>query len=159
MRSRYGSSRDSTARQPPLPPVRALLVLLLAAAATSAAASLVAIDLGSENLKVCLVKPGRTPISIVVNEMSRRKTPALVGLVDGERVVGEEAASLAIRFPAGIYAELRNLLGRSAADAEVARLLAAHRLPYTVVDHPGRGTAAVAVNATTAYLVEELVVR
>lgn len=55
--------------------------------------------------QVCLVKPGRTPISIVVNEMSKRKTPALVGLVQEggsegvSRVLGEEAFSLAIRYP------------------------------------------------------------
>lgn len=124
----------------------------------AAQGSLMAIDLGSEYLKVCLVKPGRTPISIVVNEMSRRKSPALVGIVEEERVLGEEASSLGIRYPNLIFSQLRNLLGRSAGDAEVQRLVQQNLLPYTVVDHPERGTAALQVNETTSYLVEELVV-
>lgn len=135
-----------------------VLALVLCSAATAVQGSLMAIDLGSEFLKVCLVKPGRTPISIVVNEMSKRKSPALVGLVDGERVIGEEAFSLAIRYPNQIYSQLRNLLGRSAQDAEVQRLLRDSMLPYKVVDDPVRGTCALQVNETTSYLVEELAV-
>lgn len=124
----------------------------------SAHGSLMAIDLGSEYLKVCLVKPGRTPISIVVNEMSRRKSPAVVGLIDEERVLGEEAYSLGIRYPNSIFSQLRDLLGRSAEDAEVKRVLEENLLPYVVVDHPARGTAALPYNKTTTYLIEELVV-
>lgn len=48
--------------------VGAVAALLLLAATANGA--LMSIDLGSEYLKVCLVKPGRTPISIAVNEMS-----------------------------------------------------------------------------------------
>jgi hypoxia up-regulated 1 len=135
-----------------------LLAVLALSAATAAHASLMAIDLGSEFLKVCLVKPGRTPISIVVNEMSKRKAPALVGLVDEDRVVGEEAFSFAIRYPNTIFSQLRNLLGRKAEDAEVQRILKDNMLLYKVVDHPLRDTCAIQVNETTAYLVEELVV-
>jgi hypoxia up-regulated 1 len=124
----------------------------------AAQGSLMAIDLGSEYLKVCLVKPGRTPISIVVNEMSRRKSPALVGIVDEERVLGEEAFSLGIRYPNVIFSQLRNLLGRSAGDAEVQRLVQQNLLPYKVVDHPQRGTAALQINETASFMVEELVV-
>jgi hypoxia up-regulated 1 len=90
--------------------------------------------------------------------MSKRKSPALVGLVEDERVVGEEAFSFAIRYPNTIYSQLRNLLGRSAQDAEVQRVLQDSMLLYKVVDHPLRGTCAVQVNETTSYLVEELVV-
>lgn len=135
-----------------------LLATVLVCQLLAAQASLLAIDLGSEYLKVCLVKPGRTPISIVVNEMSRRKSPALVGIIDGERVLGEEASSLGIRYPDLIFTQLRNLLGRSAQDAEVQRLLKENLLPYKVVDHPERGTCALQINQTTTYMVEELVV-
>eukprot|EP00882_Tetradesmus_deserticola_P018739 GHRQ01020125.1.p1 GENE.GHRQ01020125.1~~GHRQ01020125.1.p1 ORF type:complete len:482 (+),score=182.99 GHRQ01020125.1:103-1446(+) len=134
-----------------------LIALLACQLMLAAQGSLMAVDLGSEYLKVCLVKPGRTPISIVVNEMSRRKSPALVGIVDEERVLGEEAFSLGIRYPNVIFSQLRNLLGRSAGDAEVQRLLQQNLLPYTVVDHPQRGTAALQINETTSLLVEELV--
>lgn len=43
-------------------------VVLLQLVGTARAAVL-AIDLGSEFLKISIVKPGRTPISIVLNEM------------------------------------------------------------------------------------------
>ena len=36
------------------------------------------VDIGSENIKVTIVQPGRVPISIVTNEMSRRKSPGAV---------------------------------------------------------------------------------
>ena len=49
----------------------AMLVLMLACTAfiSTAEAAVLAVDLGSEFLKVSIVKPGRTPISIVLNEM------------------------------------------------------------------------------------------
>eukprot|EP00775_Hariotina_reticulata_P013787 gene13787-13908_t len=89
--------------------------------------------------------------------MSRRKSPALIGLIDDERVLGEEAFSLAIRYPNMIFSQLRDLLGRSAEDPEVKRLLQENLLPYKVVDNPVRGTCALQVNETTSILVEELV--
>jgi hypoxia up-regulated 1 len=48
-----------------------MLVLLIACTAfiSTAQAAVLAVDLGSEFLKVSIVKPGRTPISIVLNEM------------------------------------------------------------------------------------------
>jgi hypoxia up-regulated 1 len=117
-----------------------------------------AIDLGSEYLKVCLIKPGRTPIAIVVNEMSRRKSPALVGMAGEDRLLGEEAFSFAIRYPTTVFSRTRDLLGRSAADPYVQNMLAANLLPYELVDHPERKTAMAKINGSTAYLAEELVV-
>ena len=42
------------------------------------AGPLMAVDFGGEFIKVSVVKPGRTPISIVPNEMSKRRTSAQV---------------------------------------------------------------------------------
>ena len=39
--------------------------------------AIMAVDLGSEWLKVSVVKPGRSPFSIVVNEMCARSRPSL----------------------------------------------------------------------------------
>lgn len=44
---------------------------------------LMAVDFGGEFIKVSVVKPGRTPISIVPNEMSKRRTSAQVGFAAG----------------------------------------------------------------------------
>ena len=105
--------------------VAALVVVQILA---SAHASMMAIDLASEFLKVSLIKPGRTPISIVVNEMSKRKTPALVGFSSlGERLLGEEASSFAVRYPETTYARAMELLGKSAGDPTIAHMLKDHR--------------------------------
>lgn len=137
-----------------------LLALCGLLAARQAAASLMAIDLGSEYLRAVLVKPTArgSPLQIVSNEMSRRKSPALVGIAGEERLLGEEAFSFSIRYPTTVFSRTRDLLGRSAGDAFVQNLLAADRLPYQLSDHPERGTVMAKVNDTTAFLVEELVV-
>lgn len=145
----------------------ALLPLLLAAAAVAASLSLLphgahgalfAVDLGSEYLKVSLIKPGRTPISVAVNEMSKRKSPALVGVVNGERLVGEEAFSFGVRYPETIYMRSRDLLGKLPGDATIKSLLADNVLPYDVVPHPLRDVASVRVNENATFSAEELVV-
>ncbi|KAI8464405.1 MAG: Hsp70 protein-domain-containing protein [Monoraphidium minutum] len=137
--------------------MRACIALLLGLLAQQASASLMSIDLGSENLKVCLIKPGRTPIAIVVNESSRRKSPALVGFANQDRLLGEEAAAVAIRYPTSTFSRARDMLGRSASDPWVQNMLSAHSLPYELVDHPERKTAMAKINDTAAYLAEELV--
>lgn len=139
----------------------ALLLSSLLLLASPASGSLMSIDLGAENLRAVLVKPsGRgNPLQIVVNEMSRRKSPALVGLAGEDRLLGEEALSFAIRYPTTVFSRVRDLLGRSAGDAFVQNMLKSNALPYEVVDHPERKTAMLKVNETTAYLAEELAVR
>jgi hypothetical protein len=139
----------------------ALLLLLLAAGAGLAHGSLMAIDLGSEYLRAVLIKPsGRgSPLQIVVNEMSRRKSPALVGVAGEDRLLGEEAFSFAIRYPTTVFSRTRDMLGRSARDPIVQNMLSTNLLPYELLDHPERGTVMAKVNSTAAYLAEELVVR
>jgi hypoxia up-regulated 1 len=133
------------------------LALLLFAAIGRAASSLMSVDLGSEYLKVCLVKPGRTPIAIAVNEMSKRRSPALVGVVNGERLLGEEAFSFAVRYPESIVARARDFLGKDADDPTIADMLKEHVLPFKVVPHPKRQQAALQLG-DTVYSPEEFVV-
>ena len=136
----------------------ALGLLLLAAG--PACASLMAIDLGSEYLRAVLVKPTArgSPLQIVVNEMSRRKSPALVGIAGQDRLLGEEAFSFAIRYPPPVFSRTRDLLGRSAGDAFVHNMLASDLLPYELSDHPERKSVMAKINETASILVEELVV-
>ncbi|GLI64023.1 hypothetical protein VaNZ11_007184 [Volvox africanus] len=135
----------------------ALAVACVALLAQVATAALMSIDLGSEYLKVCLVKPGRTPISIAVNEMSKRKSPALVGIVNGERLLGEEAFSFAVRYPEFIFQRARDLLGKDPDDPTIAAMLSEHGLPYKVVPHPKRGVASLQIGEDAIYSPEELV--
>jgi hypoxia up-regulated 1 len=111
--------------------LRLVLLLLLNSIPSESAVS--SIDLGSEWIKVAVVnlKPGQTPISIAINEMSKRKTPALVAFQSGTRLLGEEALGIAARYPDKVYSHLRDMLGKSY--EKVKGFLEAMYLPYDVV--------------------------
>lgn len=113
------------------------------------------IDLGSEWVKVAVVnlKPGQTPISIAINEMSKRKSPALVAFHSGDRLIGEEAAGLVARYPEKVYSQIRDLIGKPVDYAK--RKLAEFYLPFDVVED-SRGVAAIRVDDGTVYGVEEM---
>ena len=97
-----------------------------------------------EFLKVASIRPGKVPIQVVVNEMSRRKSPALVGLIPNtekgglDRVRGEEAFSFAVRYPETSFSRARDLLARPAGHPLVTKMLQDHLLPFEVVAHPNR---------------------
>ncbi|CAL8469535.1 g9076 [Coccomyxa elongata] len=118
---------------------------------------LMAVDFGGEFIKVSVVKPGRTPISIVPNEMSKRRTSAQVAFVDGDRLLGEEAAALAVRYPDRVYARTRDLLGKLAASDAVGSLLTENHLPYTIVEDAQRKTVAVKAHTGELLSAEALV--
>lgn len=56
------------------------------------------IDFGSQYIKIGIVKPG-VPMEIVLNKESRRKTPNILSIRNGERLFAEAAAALVIFFP------------------------------------------------------------
>ena len=88
-------------------------VLLIAAAVHYAAGAVFTVDLGSESIKVAVVnpRPGHSPIAIAINEMSKRKSPALVAISDGDRLLSEEAAGIATRYPDRVVSRLRDIVG------------------------------------------------
>uniref|UniRef100_A0A6I8P901 Hypoxia up-regulated protein 1 n=1 Tax=Ornithorhynchus anatinus TaxID=9258 RepID=A0A6I8P901_ORNAN len=77
------------------------------------------VDLGSESMKVAIVKPG-VPMEIVLNKESRRKTPVTVALKENERFFGDGAASVAIKNPKVALRYFRDLLGKRADNPHVA---------------------------------------
>ncbi|KAL6553584.1 hypothetical protein OROGR_007426 [Orobanche gracilis] len=87
------------------------LFLLNSFQSESAVAS---IDLGSEWMKVAVVnlKPGQPPISIAINEMSKRKTPSLISFHADSRLIGEESLNLLARYPSKVYSNLPLLLAK-----------------------------------------------
>ncbi|KAL8126893.1 heat shock 70 kDa protein 17-like [Apium graveolens] len=117
------------------------------------------IDLGSESLKVAVVnlKPGQIPISIAINEMSKRKSPALVAFHSGNRLIGEEAAGLVARYPNKVFLSFRDLICKPCDIAKNA--LAKMYLPFDIVDDPVRNVIAINVNDSDdgIYSIEELV--
>jgi len=74
--------------------------------------AVMSIDLGSEWLKIAIVKPG-VPMEIVLNKESKRKTEVAVSMRNEERVFGSSAVSKGVRFPASTYMYLQDLLGKS----------------------------------------------
>jgi hypoxia up-regulated 1 len=125
----------------------------------SAHSRLMAVDLGGEFLKVSVVAPGRIPISIVINEMSRRKTQALVGFVQGQRVLGEEATTLAGRQPDKFVKLLRDMIGKPADDPSLLRMLEDNLLQYDIVPDEDRGSIRIRIpGVERPFLIEELVV-
>lgn len=136
----------------------ALTIFVLISLTTSApAAPLMAVDLGSDFIKVAVVPPGKLP-EIVTNEMTKRRTSAQVAVVDGNRLLGEEAAALSIRYPSKVFSRLRDLLGKSAQDPSIAALQQTQMLPYTIEAEPHRGTITVSIDDGSALSSEQLVV-
>ncbi|DBA73173.1 hypothetical protein WJX79_004877 [Trebouxia sp. C0005] len=134
-----------------------LAILLLISLGTSAAAGpLMAVDLGSEFIKVAVVPPGKLP-EIVTNEMTKRRTSAQVAVVDGNRLLGEEAAALSIRYPSKVFSRLRDLLGKSPADSSIEDLQQSHLLPYSIEADSQRGTIAVSADDGSVLSSEQLV--
>ncbi|XP_004502074.1 heat shock 70 kDa protein 17 [Cicer arietinum] len=116
------------------------------------------VDLGSESLKVAVVnlKPGQSPISIAINEMSKRKSPVLVSFHDGNRLLGEEAAGLVARYPQKVYSQMRDLIGKPYASAK--NFLDSLYLPFEAKEDSSRGTVSFVVDKNgTEYSPEELV--
>ncbi|KAL3615314.1 hypothetical protein CASFOL_040975 [Castilleja foliolosa] len=87
------------------------LFLLNSFQSESAVAS---IDLGSEWMKVAVVnlKPGQPPISIAINEMSKRKSPCLISFHADSRLIGEESSNLLARYPHKVYSHLTSLIAK-----------------------------------------------
>ncbi|XP_068646814.1 heat shock 70 kDa protein 17-like [Aristolochia californica] len=115
------------------------------------------IDLGSEWMKVAVVnlKPGQTPISVAINEVSKRKSPALVGFQGGNRLVAEEAAGIVARYPDKVYSHLRDIIGKPFKYAK--DLLESLYLPFDLVED-SRGAAGIRIDdGVTVFSAEELV--
>ncbi|ERN07661.1 heat shock 70 kDa protein 17 [Amborella trichopoda] len=133
-----------------------LFLLLFCTNPTPSNSAVCSIDLGSEWMKVAVVnlKPGQSPISVAINEMSKRKSPALVAFHSGDRLVSEEASGLIARYPNKVFAHIRDFLGRPF--KFVQELMNAMYLPYDIVeDH--RGAAAIRIDdGVTVYSAEEL---
>lgn len=140
--------------------IAALFLLCLSTnAPSSVEGAVMAIDLGGEFLKISILKPGRIPISIVTNEMSKRKTPAAVAFVGEDRLVGEEAAALSVRHPDRVVTRLRDLLGRRYDESDLKKTMEGSHLPFDIVQADNRTAPAVAVqmDAGQMYAAEELV--
>lgn len=70
------------------------------------------IDLGTQFLKIGIVKPG-IPMDIALNTESRRKTPNVVMIQDGHRTFADAAIGMQVRYPHLVHGQLNDLVGKS----------------------------------------------
>lgn len=117
-------------------------------------AAVMSVDLGSEWMKIGVVSPG-VPMEIALNKESKRKTPTTIAFRNGDRLIGEDAQTLGVRFPANNYGYLIDLLGKTVDHPMV--LLYRKRFPYyDIIEDPTRKTV-VFKNGDEQYTIEELI--
>uniref|UniRef100_A0A8C7YZJ1 Hypoxia up-regulated protein 1 n=1 Tax=Oryzias sinensis TaxID=183150 RepID=A0A8C7YZJ1_9TELE len=116
--------------------------------------AVMSVDLGSEWIKVAIVKPG-VPMEIVLNKESRRKTPTAVCLKENERLFGDSALGMSVKNPKTVYRHLQSLLGKKHSNLNVA--LYQKRFPeHQLLEDPVRGTVLFESSEAKWFTPEEL---
>uniref|UniRef100_H2MYJ5 Hypoxia up-regulated protein 1 n=1 Tax=Oryzias latipes TaxID=8090 RepID=H2MYJ5_ORYLA len=135
--------------------VVALSCLFLASLPSySVSVAVMSVDLGSEWIKVAIVKPG-VPMEIVLNKESRRKTPTAVCLKENERLFGDSALGMSVKNPKTVYRHLQSLLGKKHSNLNVA--LYQKRFPeHQLLEDPVRGTVLFESSEAKWFTPEEL---
>ncbi|XP_061596223.1 hypoxia up-regulated protein 1 isoform X2 [Cololabis saira] len=123
-------------RSPVLVPLICIIVAMLPSYTGSLA--VMSVDLGSEWIKIAIVKPG-VPMEIVLNKESRRKTPTAVCLKETERHFGDNALAVSVKSPKTVYRHLQSLMGKKHDNLHVK--LYQKRFPeHQLQEDPVRGT-------------------
>ncbi|XP_074468310.1 hypoxia up-regulated protein 1 [Sebastes fasciatus] len=116
--------------------------------------AVMSVDLGSEWMKMAIVKPG-VPMEIVLNKESRRKTPIAVCLKENERLFEDGALGMSVKNPKTVYRHLQSLLGKKYDNPLVA--LYQKRFPeHQLLDDPVRDTVYFKNSEEMQYAPEEL---
>uniref|UniRef100_A0A8C3V4Y3 Hypoxia up-regulated protein 1 n=1 Tax=Catharus ustulatus TaxID=91951 RepID=A0A8C3V4Y3_CATUS len=112
--------------------------------------AVMSVDVGSESMKIAIVKPG-VPMEIVLNKESRRKTPVAVSLKENERLFGDSS----IRTPKVAFRYFQDLLGKRIDNPHVA--LYQSRFPeHELVKDETRQTVIFKLSPTIQYSPEEM---
>lgn len=90
----------------------ALSILILVSFLCSAYGNVMGVDLGSDSMKIAIVQPG-SPLEIVTNLQSKRKTPTCLAFYKEERLFGSDAYALMGRKPDVSLAKFNRLIGRT----------------------------------------------
>ncbi|XP_060764140.1 hypoxia up-regulated protein 1 [Neoarius graeffei] len=136
-------------------PLLALFCLVLALfPSPTASVAVMSVDLGSEWMKVAIVKPG-VPMEIVLNKESRRKTPVAVCLKENERLFGDGAMGVSVKNPKVVYRYLQSLLGKTADNFQVEQYQK-HFPEHQILQDEKRGTVYFKYSEEVQYTPEEL---
>uniref|UniRef100_A0A7N0UWN3 Uncharacterized protein n=1 Tax=Kalanchoe fedtschenkoi TaxID=63787 RepID=A0A7N0UWN3_KALFE len=94
--------------------------------------SVVGFDFGNES---CIVAVARQRgIDVVLNDESKRETPAIVCFGDKQRFIGTAGAATTMTNPKNAVSQIKRLIGRRFSDPELQRDLPA--LPFNVTEGP-----------------------
>ncbi|KAM7254585.1 hypothetical protein ACFE04_003965 [Oxalis oulophora] len=94
--------------------------------------SVVGFDFGNEN---CIVAVARQRgIDVVLNDESKRETPAIVCFGDKQRFIGTAGAATSMMNPKNSISQIKRLIGRQFSDPELQKDIKS--LPFAVTEGP-----------------------
>ncbi|KAJ7567080.1 hypothetical protein O6H91_02G131600 [Diphasiastrum complanatum] len=99
--------------------------------------SVVGLDVGNETGVVGVAR--QRGIDVVLNEESKRETPAMVSFSDKQRFLGTAAAASSTMNPKNTISQIKRLIGKSFSDPELQRDL--HLFPFVVTEAADGGVA------------------
>jgi len=134
--------------------LKSLLLLPLLLPTSVMSKTILGVDLGSLYMKVALVQRN-SPLEIVTNLHSKRKTEQMVLFDAGTRFYGADANSLLARKPQKTPQAMSIFLGRDA-DHPTAQVLAERHLPITPIYNETRSGVCLTIDGNT-FTPEELV--
>ncbi|KAJ8452037.1 hypothetical protein Cgig2_016618 [Carnegiea gigantea] len=94
--------------------------------------SVVGFDFGNESCVVAVAR--QRGIDVVLNDESKRETPAIVCFGDKQRFIGTAGSASAMMNPKNTISQIKRLIGRPFSDPELQRDIKS--LPFTVIEGP-----------------------
>lgn len=94
--------------------------------------SVVGFDFGNESCVVAVAR--QRGIDVVLNDESKRETPAIVCFGDKQRFIGTAGAASSTMNPKNSISQVKRLIGRKFSDPEVQRDI--QSLPFSVTEGP-----------------------
>ncbi|KAL6584690.1 hypothetical protein OROMI_003979 [Orobanche minor] len=94
--------------------------------------SVVGFDFGNESCVVAVAR--QRGIDVVLNDESKRETPAIVCFGDKQRFLGTAGAASSMMNPKNTISQIKRLIGRQFSDPELQQDLKS--LPFTVTEGP-----------------------
>jgi hypoxia up-regulated 1 len=130
-----------------------LCLCVLLGVLQSARSNVIGIDFASDSIKVAIVQPG-TPLEIVSNFQSKRKTPTCVTFYRGERMFGADSYALMSRKPELTFSRIFRMMGRTPSHPLMQEFNAQY-FPYSIYANSTSGATSLKMEETQ-YSPEEL---
>ncbi|XP_023742916.1 heat shock 70 kDa protein 16 [Lactuca sativa] len=97
--------------------------------------SVVGFDIGNENCAIAVAK--RSGIDMLLNDESKRETPAVVSFGEKQRFLGSSGAAFATKYPKSTISQIKRLIGRKYKEPSMQEEL--KLLPFETTEGPHGG--------------------